>query len=178
LDAFIVRKLGVPGREELAFGAIASGGTQIFNRDLIHELGLTQVQINQVVQSEARELERREQQYRHGRPRLDIKGRTVILIDDGIATGASIFAALHALRQMDPAALVVATPLAPLATIDRLRGEADAIVCSQTPEPFYGVGQFYEDFSQVSDEEVTDLLERAAVEVLEDQGVSDRSSRH
>jgi putative phosphoribosyl transferase len=178
LDTFTVRKLGVPGYEELAFGAIASGGMQIFNRNLIEKLGLTERDVDQVVQSETRELKRREEQYRQGRPQLQVKGRTVILTDDGIATGASILAALHALRQLQPAALIVATPVAPLATVDRLKGEADEVVCAQTPEPFYGVGQFYEDFSQVSDEEVTSLLERASGEVFEDQGVCGRRSVH
>ena len=104
---------------------------------------------------------RREEEYRHGRPPLKLKGRTVVLIDDGIATGSSILAAIHALREMHPAAIVVATPVAPPATVDRLKHRVEDVVCVDTPARFFGVGQFYEDFSQVSDEEVTDLLERA-----------------
>jgi len=169
LDIFVVRKLGVPGHEELAFGAIASGGIRIINRSTVDALGLTDREVEQVTEAEEKELRRRELEYRHGRPQLNANGRTVILVDDGIATGASVLAAIHALREMKPAAIVVATPVAPRTTCERLRREADDLVCAETPEPFYGVGQFYDDFSQVSDEEVTELLDRASSDIEDRQ---------
>lgn len=161
LDVFVLRKLGVPGHEELAFGAIASGGVRILNRETIEGLGLTGLDIERVTRAESLELERRERTYRGARPPLDVRGLIVILVDDGIATGSSMGAAIRALRQMNPAVLVVATPVAPRSTRNSLRPEVDELVCLEMPEPFYGVGQFYDDFSQVSDEEVTDLLDRA-----------------
>ena len=162
LDVFVLRKLGVPGREELAFGAIASGGIRILNRDTVEGLGLTGLDIERVTKSEKQELERRERAYRGGRRPLDVSGLTVILVDDGIATGSSMRAAIRALRQMKPARIVIAVPVAPPSTCSQLEGEADELVCLETPEPFYGVGQFYDDFSQVSDEEVKQLLENAS----------------
>jgi putative phosphoribosyl transferase len=161
LDIFVMRKLGVPGHEELAFGAIASGDVRILNRETIEALGLTGLDIERVTRKEKLELERREIAYRAGRPPLDVRGLIVILVDDGIATGSTMRAAIRALRQRDPAVLVVATPVAPRATCNRLRPEVDEMVCLEMPEPFYGVGQFYDDFSEVSDEEVTDLLDQA-----------------
>jgi putative phosphoribosyl transferase len=161
LDVFVLRKLGVPGHKEFAFGAIASGGVRILNRETIEGLGITGLDIERVTQRERLELERREAAYRGTRPPLDVSGRIVILIDDGIATGSSVRAAIRALRQMNPAVLVVATPVAPRSTCNRLRPEVDELVCLEMPEPFYGVGQFYDDFSEVSDREVTDLLDRA-----------------
>jgi putative phosphoribosyl transferase len=161
LDVFVLRKLGVPGREELAFGAIASGGVRILDPYTVQSLGVTPADIERVTWAEKQELHRRERRYRAGRPRLDVSGLTVILVDDGIATGSSMRAAIRALRQMHPAAIVIAAPVAPRATCTRLRPEVDELVCLATPEPFYGVGQFYADFSEVSDHEVTDLLERA-----------------
>ena len=161
LDIFVLRKLGVPGHEELAFGAIASGDVRILNRETIEALGLTGLDIERVTRREKMELERRETTYRGGRPPLDVRGLIVILVDDGIATGSSMRAAIRALRQMNPAVLIVATPVAPRATCNRLRSEVDELVCLEMPEPFYGVGQFYDDFSEVSDEEVTDLLNSA-----------------
>jgi putative phosphoribosyl transferase len=161
LDVFVLRKLGVPGHEELAFGAIASGGTRILDRSTIEALGLTGLDIERVTRSERLELERREQAYRGARPPLDVSGLTVILVDDGIATGSSVRAAIRALREMKPFALVIATPVAPRSTCNRLSSEVDELVCLETPEPFYGVGQFYYDFSEVSDEEVNELLDRA-----------------
>lgn len=161
LDVFVMRKLGVPGHEELAFGAIASGGVRVLNRETIEALGLTGLDIEHVTRKEKRELERREIAYRAGRPPLDLSGLIVILVDDGIATGSSVRAAVRALRQRNPAVLVVATPVAPVETCNRLRSEVDELVCLEMPEPFYGVGQFYDDFSEVSDEEVKDLLSRA-----------------
>jgi len=161
LDVFVMRKLGVPGHEELAFGAIASGGVRIVNRQTIEALGLTGLDIERVTRKEKLELERREIAYRAGRPPLDVRGLIVILVDDGIATGSSVRAAIRALRQRNPAVVVVATPVAPVETCNRLGSEVDELVCLETPEPFYGVGQFYDDFSEVSDQEVTALLDRA-----------------
>lgn len=169
LDIFVLRKLGVPGHEELAFGAIASGGVRILDRDVIEGVGLTGLEIDRVTQAEKRELERRERLYRGTRRPLDVAGRVVILVDDGIATGSSMRAAIRALRRMNPAALVVATPVAPERTCTRLRPEVDELVCLEMPEPFYGVGQFYKDFSQVSDEEVQDLLGKASGQHVERQ---------
>jgi putative phosphoribosyl transferase len=161
LDVFVLRKLGVPGQEELAFGAIGSGGVRVINPTVIQQLRISPSEIAAVAQAEKEELERRERLYRGDRPPLDVRGKTVILVDDGIATGASLMAGIHALRQMHPAAIVVATPVAPPDTCERLSREVDEVVCAEVPEPFFGVGQFYEDFSQTSDQEVNQLLERA-----------------
>jgi putative phosphoribosyl transferase len=162
LDVFVLRKLGVPGREEFAFGAIASGGVRILDRRTIEGLGITGLDIERVTRAEKQELERRERAYRGGRPPLEVSGLTVILVDDGIATGSSMLAAIRALRQMKPLRIVIAVPVAPASTCSRLRFEADELVCLEMPEPFYGVGQFYDDFWQVSDEEVKDLLDNAS----------------
>jgi putative phosphoribosyl transferase len=162
LDVFVLRKLGVPGHEELAFGAIGSGGVRVLNPDVIEGLGLSQLDIELVTSAEKQELKRRERAYRGGRSPLDVRGLTVILVDDGIATGSSIRAAIRSLRQMNPARIVVATPVAPASTCNRLRLDVDELVSVETPERFWGVGQFYYDFSQVSDEEVNELLDRAA----------------
>jgi putative phosphoribosyl transferase len=162
LDVFVLRKLGVPGREEFAFGAIASGGVRILDRDTVEGLGITGLDIERVTKTEEQELERRERAYRGGRPPLDVTGRTVILVDDGIATGASMRAAIRALRQMKPSRIVIAVPVAPVSTCSSLQSEADELVCLEMPEPFFGVGQFYDDFSQVSDDEVKDLLAAAS----------------
>jgi putative phosphoribosyl transferase len=164
LDVFVLRKLGVPGHEELAFGAIGSGGVRVLNSDVVEELGLSARDISRVTRTESHELERREQMFRGDRPPLDAYERVVILVDDGIATGASARAAIAALRQMKPTAIVIATPVAPLRTCNMLQPEVDELVCLEMPEPFYGVGQFYQDFTQVSDEEVTELLDRASQE--------------
>jgi putative phosphoribosyl transferase len=161
LDVFVLRKLGVPGHEELAFGAIGSGGIRVLDSDIVRRLGLSTFVIERVTTAEKQELRRRERAYRGGRPPLDVSGLIVILVDDGIATGSSIRAAIRALRQMKPARIVIATPVAPASTCDRLRFEVDELICAEMPEPFYGVGQFYADFSEVSDEEVNDLLSRA-----------------
>jgi len=161
LDVFVVRKLGVPGHPELALGAIASGGIRVLNHDVIGMLGIPRSEIERVAESEASELVRREHAYRGHRPPLELKGGTAILIDDGLATGASMRAALKALRQNEPARVVVAVPVAPPDTCRDLRDDADEVVCAETPEPFYGVGAWYDDFSQTSDEEVAKLLERA-----------------
>ena len=161
LDVFVLRKLGVPGHEELAFGAIGSGGVRVLNSNVVEELGISAQDISRVTRTERYELERREHLFRGDRPPLDVYERIVILVDDGIATGASVRAAIAALRQMEPAAIVIATPVAPLRTCNLLQAEVDELVCLETPEPFYGVGQFYQDFTQVSDEEVTDFLDQA-----------------
>lgn len=162
LDVFVLRKLGVPGREEFAFGAIASGGVRILDRNTIEGWGITGLDIERVTKAETQELERRERAYRGGRDPLDVTGLTVILVDDGIATGSSMLAAIRALRQMKPAFLILATPVAPRSTLSHLRPEVDELVCLDTPELFYGVGQFYRDFSEVLDDEVIDLLDRAS----------------
>jgi putative phosphoribosyl transferase len=158
LDIFVLRKLGVPGHEELAFGAIASGGVRVIDPDIVEGYGITPMDIERVTRKEKDEMQRRESAYRGARPPLDVSGRTVILVDDGIATGASIRAGIRALRQLNPARIVVAVPVAPPSTCARLRFEADELVCLQMPEQFYGVGQFYIDFSEVTDEEVIELL--------------------
>jgi putative phosphoribosyl transferase len=162
LDVFVVRKLGLPGQEELAMGAIASGGVRVLNRELISALGIPDEMVEEVTQEEQRELERREREYRDGRPPIDVRGRTVILVDDGLATGSSMRVAVLALKQKQPAQIVVAVPVAPRESCAEMESVADKVVCAVTPEPFWGVGQWYEDFSQTSDEEVRDLLRRAA----------------
>jgi putative phosphoribosyl transferase len=162
LDVFIVRKLGVPGHEELGMGAIATGGVRILHEGIVRELGISQKVIDVVSQEEQQELERRERLYRGNRPPPVIEGRTVIIVDDGLATGSTMKAALQALRQQNPAQLIVAVPTAPVETCEQLRGNADEVVCAITPEPFFAVGGSYADFSQTTDEEVRDLLERAA----------------
>ena len=161
LDVFLVRKLGLPGHEEFAMGAIASGGIRLINEEVVREFGVTDAEIAAVSAAEERELERRERQYRRDRPDLEIKGRTVILVDDGLATGATMHAAVLALRQEHPARIIVAVPVAAAETCDAFREIADDIVCAETPAPFYAVGLWYEDFSQTTDEEVQDLLNRS-----------------
>jgi putative phosphoribosyl transferase len=161
LDVFIVRKLGLPQYQELAIGAIASGGVRVLNEALIRTAGVSQADIEAVTAAEERELNRRLRRYRGDRPLPEIAGRTVILIDDGLATGSTMQAAVTALRQDRPAAIVVAVPTAPLETCDAFRELVDHVICAITPEPFYGVGLWYLDFSQTTDEEVQELLERA-----------------
>ena len=167
LDVFVLRKLGVPGREELGFGAIATGGIRALNAEIVEALRISPLDIERVTNTERKELNRRERVYRGRRPPLNVSGLTVILVDDGIATGSGMRAAIDALRQLKPARIVIAVPVAPASTCDHLVSEVDHLVCLETPEPFYGVGQFYFDFSQVSDREVNDLLERAAREIGE-----------
>jgi putative phosphoribosyl transferase len=162
LDVLVLRKLGVPGQEELAFGAIAGGGVRILDPDTIRENGLTASEIDSVIHREEQELQRREREYRAGLTPLRLAHLTVILVDDGIATGSSMRAAIRALRQMKPARLVLAVPVAGSLTTARLRSAVDEVICLESREPFYGVGQFYEDFSQVSDAQVTHLLHRAS----------------
>jgi putative phosphoribosyl transferase len=162
LDVFLVRKLGVPGHEELAMGAIASGGVLVLDEGVLRWLGISEEQIQETLARELDELRRREAAYRDGRPLPDLKGKTVILVDDGLATGASMQAAARAVRRYDPARIVIAVPVASRATCDQFRDDVDEVVCAVTPEPFYAVGNWYADFSQTSDEEVRALLERAA----------------
>jgi predicted phosphoribosyltransferase len=166
LDIFIVRKLGLPGREELALGAIGSGGIRVLNSDVIRVLNIPQEVINIVAQRELQELQRREQKYRGDRSAPDIHGRTVILIDDGLATGASMRAAVAGVRAQHPARSVVAVPAAAREVCDAFEFAVDEMVCVITPEPFYGVGKWYEEFTQIDDEEVRRLLEEANQQVL------------
>lgn len=170
LDIFVSRKLGVPWQEELAFGAIATGGTRVLDHEIIEAVGISDEQIEQITARVKKELERRENLYRGNRPPLKIDGLTVILVDDGIATGSSMRAAIKALRRMNPAQIVVAVPVAPQSTCKLLKSEVDRLVCVYMPEEFYAIGQFYDDFSQVADEEVTRLLHRAAQPVLQSAG--------
>ncbi len=163
LDVFLVRKLGVPWQEELAFGALASGGTKVIDWALVRQLGLSDAEIQAIIGREQSELERRERAYRDGRPAVNVRNRIAILIDDGLATGSSMLAAVRALRALGPARVVVAVPVAPPSTCDRLRSEADEVVCAYTPEPFWAVGAWYEDFTQTTDEEVRTLLAHAEV---------------
>jgi len=166
LDVFIVRKLGLPGREELAIGAIASGGVRVLNNDILRMLSVPEEVINFVVKRETQELQRRERLYRGDQPSPDVRDRTVILIDDGLATGASMRAAVAGLRAQHLAQIVIAVPTAAPEACDAFQGEVDEVICAITPELFYGVGRWYEDFSQVSDEEVRVLLEQANRELL------------
>ena len=158
LDVFILRKLGVPGHEELAFGAIASGGIHVLDQETINAVGLSPIEMNQALTQAREEMERREWLYRKDMTPVKVAGKIAILVDDGIATGSSMRAAVAALRKMKAERIVVAVPVAPLSTYRRLRNEADDVVCSHTPESFYAVGAFYDDFSQVTDEEVIRLL--------------------
>ena len=161
MDIFLSRKLGVPGREELAFGAIAAGDGRFLDREIIQALGISEQQIERVTEKVKETLSQRAELYRGDRRPLQVEDRTVILVDDGIATGASIYAAINALQQMKPAKLVTAVPVAPPATCNWLRTVVDEVICITEPEQFYSVGQFYKQFSQVPDEEVIDLLQRA-----------------
>jgi len=161
LDVFIVRKLGVPGHSELAMGAIASGGVRVMNDDVVRSLSITSDQIETIATEEQRELERREREYRGDAERMDVSGKTVILVDDGLATGASMRAAVEALRQRQPEHIVVAVPAAAPSVCRAFENEVDEVVCLVTPEPFFGVGAWYSDFSQTTDQEVRRLLEQA-----------------
>jgi predicted phosphoribosyltransferase len=160
LDVFVVRKLGVPGRRELAMGAIASAGVQVLNREVVDALGIPEDRIAAVAAREARELERRERAYRGEAGPADVAGATAVLVDDGLATGSTMRAAVAALREQGAARVVVAVPVAPPAVCQSLAVEVDQIVCLRTPEPFLAVGRWYRDFSEVLDHEVRELLRR------------------
>lgn len=162
LDVLIVRKLGAPEHEELAVGAIASGGVYVLNRDVVDMMHISEAQLQQIAAKEQQELERREQAYRDGRSAPRVDGKTVILIDDGLATGATMWAAVSALRQRNPARIVVAVPTASRQTCDAFRDITDDIVCGITPEPFVAVGLWYKEFDQTTDAEVRTLLAKAA----------------
>ena len=163
LDVYVVRKLGVPGQEELAFGAIASGGVRVLNPDVVGAFRLHQADINAIAAREQAELERRERAYRGESAPLELAGKTVILVDDGLATGASMRTAIRSLEAHRPGWVTMAVPTAPRSTCLELEREVDETVCVMTPEPFFGVGQWYIDFSQTSDEEVIELLHAAAL---------------
>ncbi len=163
LDVFVVRKLGVPGNPELAMGAIASGGVGVLNRGVVRRMGISDDAIERVAEEERQKLEERERIYRGARPDVDPQGKTVLLVDDGLATGATMRAAVNALREHEPQEIVVAVPTAPPDTCSDFEDVADEVVCVTTPRPFFGVGGAYQDFSQTTNEEVRDLLERAEV---------------
>ena len=162
LDVFVVRKLGVPGHDELAMGAIASGGVRVVNRDVVEAAGISLDQLDRAVERESRELERRAGAYRGERPPPEVAGKTVILVDDGLATGSTMRAAVEALKQQGAGRIVVAVPVAARQTCEELSRHVDEIVCACTPEPFYAVGLWYDDFSQTGDDEVRQLLSDAA----------------
>src|ERR1700676_3170361 len=164
-DVFVVRKLGVPGHEELAMGAIASGGVLVIEPSVVEDLSIPMEVVLDVAAREEQERLRREREYRGDRPGPDVRGRTVILLDDGLATGSTMRAAVAALRKLQPAKIVVAVPVAVRSTCEELAEEGDEVVCARTPEPFYGVGEWYADFSQTTDEEVRELLARAEQEM-------------
>jgi putative phosphoribosyl transferase len=161
LDIFLVRKLGVPGQEELAMGAIATGGVRVINADVVDYLRIPARVVDAVVDAELRELERRERLYRGARAEPDVSGKTVILVDDGLATGSTMRAAVEALRQQNPARIVVAVPVSAPEICDEYRMGVDEIICAKTPELFMGVGKWYRDFSQTTDEEVGEILAQA-----------------
>jgi putative phosphoribosyl transferase len=161
LDLLIVRKLGVPGQEELAMGAIASGGVRVLKPEVISALGLAERAIERVEARERQELERRERAYRGSRPRPAVEGKCVFLVDDGVATGATMRAAIAALRQSNPAKIVVAVPVAPPEAVEQLGQEADEVVCLATPEPFFAIGRWYVEFPQLDDAAVRELLAAA-----------------
>jgi putative phosphoribosyl transferase len=162
LDVFVVRKLGAPGHRELAMGAIASGGVRVLNRDVIGWYGISPAAIEATAREELAELERRERAYREDRGALDIKGKIVILVDDGLATGSTMKAAVQAVRQRGPARIVVAVPVGAPQTCSEMQEVADEVICARTPDDFAAVGQWYADFSQTEDAEVRELLREAA----------------
>ena len=161
LDIFMVRKLGVAGHEELAMGALATGDVIVWNHDVLDYLKPAQEEIDEVIERQRRELGRRDAAYRGQRPHPQVRDRVVILIDDGLATGASMRAAVEALRLQEPRMLIVAVPVAAAETCEQLRHEADVVICAATPDPFIAVGPWYHDFAPTSDEEVRELLQRA-----------------
>lgn len=177
LDILIVRKLGVPGHEELAMGAIASGGVRYLNEHLVASLGIPEHRIERTTADEQAELKRRERLYRGDRPPVEVRGRTVILIDDGLATGATVRAGIAALKELEPARLIVAVPTAPKETCESLKNDVDEVICLATPAPFMAVGQSYRHFPQTSDEEVKLILDEAATIKEADRTDSARAGR-
>jgi len=169
LDVVIVRKLGVPWQPELAMGAIASGSVQTLDRDLIRELNISREDIDAVIETEKAELERREKLYRRGRPALDLRGRTALLVDDGLATGSTMLVAVRYVRSLKPGRTLVAVPVASVQACERLKMEADECICLAMPELFSAVGQWYADFPQVSDSEVQRFLEAGRLPVKRNQ---------
>ena len=167
LDIFLVRKLGVPGHEELAMGAIATGGVRVLNDDVVDYLKIPGEVIDAVAADELRELERRERAYRGDRPEPDVRDKTIILVDDGLATGSTMRAAAAALRRQNPARIVVAVPVSAAQTCNEYRIGVDEIICAKTPEPFLGVGMWYSEFPQTTDEEVRELLAKADTRTTE-----------
>lgn len=166
MDVFLVRKIGVPAQPELAMGAIASGGVRVVNRSVVEGMEIDQATFDAVAAREQGELDRRERLYRDDRPPIDLAGKTVILVDDGLATGTTMRAAAAAVRHHAPATVIVAVPVAAAETVDDMRNEVDAVICPMIPPSFYAVGLWYEDFSQTTDRDVRDLLERAQAEHL------------
>jgi predicted phosphoribosyltransferase len=176
LDVMLVRKLGVPGHEELAMGAVASGDQLVLASDVVQMLGIPDQTIQTAARRELVEIERREKVFRAGQPPLQLQGRTVILVDDGLATGSTMLAAVHAVRAQNPARVIVAVPVGAPDTCRKLTSEADEVICLATPEPFYAVGLWYENFTQTTDEEVIQLLEKARQELAQQAGPSAGSS--
>jgi predicted phosphoribosyltransferase len=176
LDVFVVRKLGAPGQEELAIGAIASGDIRVLNDELVTYLGISDKQIEEVVDTEKKELERREKIFRDDRPPVDAEGKTIILVDDGLATGSTMMAAVTALRARNPERIIVAVPTGAPEVCARMRELADECICATTPLPFRAIGVWYEDFTQTSDEEVHALLERARRQLTGKDGRPHRSA--
>lgn len=167
LDVFLVRKLGVPGHEELAMGAIASGGVRVLNEDVVRLLRIPASVVDEAARREQHELERRDREYRDARPPPALAGQVCILVDDGLATGSTMRAAVAALRGLDPLRILVAVPVAPPDVCNELARLADEVVCLETPEPFYAVGAWYEDFTQITDQQIRDLLARALRESMQ-----------
>lgn len=167
LDVFLVRKLGVPGHEELAMGAIASGGVRVVNEEVVRMMGIPESVVDEVARREQRELERRDREYRSGRPAPALANQVCILVDDGLATGSTMRAAISALRGHDPLRILAAVPVAPPDVCAELGRLADEMLCLETPEPFYAVGAWYEDFTQTTDQQIRELLARAARESMQ-----------
>lgn len=178
LDVLLVRKLGFPRQPELAMGAVASGGVQVMNPDVVGALPIPDELLQEVVERETRELERRERVYRGDRPVAEVRGRTAIVVDDGVATGSSMLAAIRALRVREPERIVVAVPVVPPDTVERLEREADTVIAVATPDPFLAISVWYGDFPQLADEEVRRILEDADAESGGDEGGAERLLSH
>ena len=172
LDVFTVRKIGLPGHEEYAMGAVASGGVTVVDDDVVRRFGVSASALAEVIDRERAELQRRDELYRGDKPSQSLAGKTVILVDDGLATGSTMRAAIRAIRKQGAGRVVVAVPIGAYDTCEMLREEADAVVCAETPEPFIAIGLWYENFAQTTDEEVCDLLERAARELPGQRGTT------